>query len=312
MKVSILIPCHNAGRWIAAAVLSALSQTWTDTEVIVIDDGSTDNSVAVLRSFGSRITWETGPNRGGNAARNRLLEQATGKWVQFLDADDLLRPRKVENQLASWAAAGAKEDVIYSPVQIETWRNDGTTEVAQSLVDSDAPLEEQWVRWQLAQTGAVLWNTGAIRRIGGWNEAYVCCQDNEIVLRALQQGLTFHYSPCAEAVYRIWSQQTVCRRDPGRTIQVRTELTRSMLGWLAGRRELDERIRHAAAEMLFEMSRQLATSDLETAVAYHDAARADGLMRLRGPAAPWTYRWAYRLLGFEGAERLARWRRPPG
>ena len=90
--VSILIPCYNAERWIAQAIESALAQTWSEKEVIVVDDGSTDHSLEVIRQFDGRISWETGLNRGGNAARNRLLELARGEWLQYLDADDYLRP----------------------------------------------------------------------------------------------------------------------------------------------------------------------------------------------------------------------------
>ncbi len=85
MLISILIPCFKAERWIAQAIESALAQTWPEKEVIVVDDGSTDGSLEVIKSFGDRIRWETGPNRGGNAARNRLLELARGEWLQYLD-----------------------------------------------------------------------------------------------------------------------------------------------------------------------------------------------------------------------------------
>src|SRR6266404_1994004 len=98
--VSILIPCYNAERWIAQAIESALAQTWLEREVIVIDDGSTDGSLDIIKSFDGRIRWESGPNRGGNAARNRLLELSRGEWLQYLDADDFLLPNKLERQIA--------------------------------------------------------------------------------------------------------------------------------------------------------------------------------------------------------------------
>src|SRR5437868_11251554 len=98
MLVSILIPCYNAERWVAQAIESALSQTWPEKEVIVVDDGSTDGSLDVIKRFGHLIQWETGPNRGANPTRNRLLELAEGDWLQYLDADDYLMPRKIERQ----------------------------------------------------------------------------------------------------------------------------------------------------------------------------------------------------------------------
>src|SRR5260221_12220127 len=98
-KVSILIPCYNAERWIAQAIQSALDQTYANCEVIVADDGSFDRSLKIIRSFGERICCESGPNRGGNPTRNRLLELAHGDWVQYLDADDYLLPDKVARQV---------------------------------------------------------------------------------------------------------------------------------------------------------------------------------------------------------------------
>jgi glycosyltransferase involved in cell wall biosynthesis len=82
MLVSILIPCYNAERWVAQAIETALAQAWPEKEIIVVDDGSQDGSLEVIKRFANRIRWETGPNRGGNVARNRLLELARGEWLQ--------------------------------------------------------------------------------------------------------------------------------------------------------------------------------------------------------------------------------------
>src|SRR5262245_36644589 len=94
--VSILIPCYNAERWIAQAIESALTQSWPAKEVLVVDDGSTDRSLNIIKSFGGRIRSEASNHRGSNQTRNRLLELAHGQWVQYLDADDYLRPGKIE------------------------------------------------------------------------------------------------------------------------------------------------------------------------------------------------------------------------
>ena len=115
MLVSILIPCYNAERWVAQAIESALAQTWSEKEIIVVDDGSRDGSLDVIKSFGNQIRWETGPNRGGNVTRNRLLELARGEWLQYLDADDYLLPPKVERQVTFLREYPAC-DVVYSPV----------------------------------------------------------------------------------------------------------------------------------------------------------------------------------------------------
>ena len=93
--VSIIIPCYNAKKYLKQAIDSVLAQTYPHCEVIVIDDGSTDSSLEILKKYHQLIRWETGPNRGGCAARNRGIEIANGEWIQFLDADDMLHPEKI-------------------------------------------------------------------------------------------------------------------------------------------------------------------------------------------------------------------------
>ncbi len=89
-KISIIIPCYNMEAWVEEAIQSGLIQEGVIPEVIVIDDGSTDRSLEVIKKFKENILWETGPNQGVNAARNRGLAKATGKYALFLDADDFL------------------------------------------------------------------------------------------------------------------------------------------------------------------------------------------------------------------------------
>lgn len=98
--VSILIPCYNSERWIAETIESALAQTWQNKEVIIVDDGSTDSSFAVAKRFDSPIVKVTSQeSRGAGSARNRALKEAQGEFFQYLDADDLLSPKKIEKQV---------------------------------------------------------------------------------------------------------------------------------------------------------------------------------------------------------------------
>jgi len=98
--VSIVVPCFNAAPWICAALESALQQTWPATEIIVVDDGSTDGSLAIARSFEARgVRVFSQPNAGASSARNRGLREARGDFIQYLDADDLISPGKVAAQM---------------------------------------------------------------------------------------------------------------------------------------------------------------------------------------------------------------------
>lgn len=98
--VSIIIPCYNAAPWLAATLESAIAQTWPAIEILVVDDGSTDESVSIVRRFNHpQLKVITQPNAGAAAARNRGLSEADGEYIQFLDADDLLAPDKIALQL---------------------------------------------------------------------------------------------------------------------------------------------------------------------------------------------------------------------
>lgn len=301
--VSILIPCHNGARWLAAAVDSALRCIHSG-EVIVVDDGSTDASAEIGRSFGSRITWLSQPAQGGNAARNRLLAAARGEWLQFLDADDYLEPEKVTRQLAE-ARDIANADVLYSPVWEETWRNDVVASRRASTLDASADLWTQWIRWQLPQTGGALWRAAALRNLGGWNEAMPCCQEHELYLRALQAGLRWQFCASPGAIYRLWSEETVCRKDPVRVISTRTVLIDQAVAWLKKSGSLQLAHLNAASQAFFEMARTWARYDLDAAARYLAERQQHAAVRPRGPAAPLNYRLAYHLLGFRRAETLA-------
>ncbi len=97
--VSVIIPAYNAERFLRETVDSALNQTYRDTEVLVIDDGSTDETPGILDAYGDRIRVLRQANQGRAAACNAGVETARGEWIAFLDADDLWLPEKLERQM---------------------------------------------------------------------------------------------------------------------------------------------------------------------------------------------------------------------
>jgi len=303
--VSIGIPCFNAARWLEQSVESALAQTWPEKEIIVVDDGSTDASPEIARRFGGRIQLIVTENRGGNHARNLALQAATGAWMQFLDADDYLEPEKLARQFAE-TNEGTDADVLYSPTWIEDLGK-GTRDPG--AIDTRYDLYGQWLSWHLPQTGGALWRKSALDALGGWKEGQPCCQEHELYLRALQAGLRFRLAPTPHAVYRIWSEQTVCRRDPRQVVRVRTQLMDALQDWMQTRGLWTPGHSRIAGRAFFEMARTMAKFNLDEAVAYHRDRKEKRLIYLDGPAAPFRYQLVYRSIGFAAAERLAAMRR---
>ena len=104
LNVSVIIPNYNYGRFLAAALESVLTQTYAAYEVIVVDDGSTDDSLAVLAGYADHVSVLRQKNQGVGAARNAGVAAASGDLIAFLDADDYWLPRKLEVQVAHFAA----------------------------------------------------------------------------------------------------------------------------------------------------------------------------------------------------------------
>lgn len=302
-QVSILIPCYNADRWITQAIQSALDQTYPHKEVIVVDDGSSDRSLALIKSFGDRIRWETQPNRGGNATRNRLLALSQGEWIQYLDADDYLQPEKIARQVQHLLATPA--DLIYSPSRFEYWESHS---VRQEIVPIPAPYDP-WIllaRWYLPQTGSPLWRKQAIVEVGGWKPEQPCCQEHELYTRLLMAGKQFSYFAEAGSVYRQWSEATVCKRNKPEVFRQRLTIEATIEQFLRRSNQLTDDRLAAINQARFECARLIWLFDRGWArqvVAQIQA--SDPRFIPSGSAAPGFYRFAYRWLGFTQAEQLA-------
>jgi len=305
-SVSILIPCYNAEQWIGEAIESALAQTYPHTKVIVWDDGSTDKSPEIIASYEPQIEWHRAPNEGGAAARNRLLECASGAWVQYLDADDYLEPNKIAQQVEILGDAREEVDVLYGPNTVQhhddeaVWRE----------LDPIEYTEDPWAAlatWDLPQTGSPLWRRRALVDVGGWKEDQPVCQEHELYLRLLMAEKNFQYTDAGGAVYRQWSEDTVCRRDQARTKRHQVEIVRRAEKFMAANNLMTPRRRtvlnnayHSYSRMMWLFDRERATELMQ-----HVERQTEGAFRPSRTRVPKLYRWTYATLGFNAAEQAA-------
>lgn len=193
-RVSIIIPCHNAEHYIGDAIRSALDQTYRDREVIVVDDGSTDGSLEVIRSFGDSIRWETGPNRGGSAARNRGLKLSTGDLVQFLDADDLLFPEKLAEQVP--VAVRFPGTMVFCDWEVVILKDGVTQPVTLDFKNGeDDPVCFCLRPNHVLQTLAPLHWRSSLEKVGGLREGLPCSQERDLHLRLACAGIPFYHLP---------------------------------------------------------------------------------------------------------------------
>lgn len=151
-SVSVIITCYNHGRFLAEAIDSALNQTVPPAEILVLDDGSTDHTPAVAAAFGSAIRYTRLEHSGPSRPRNEGLARARGDFIQFLDADDVLLPRKLEVHHAALAGveglAAALCDYRFGRAdaldQPPAW---GSARLSPRL-DAGRPLQDLAWRWE--------------------------------------------------------------------------------------------------------------------------------------------------------------------
>jgi glycosyltransferase involved in cell wall biosynthesis len=170
-RVSVVIPTYNYGRFIAEAIASVLNQTHAVEETIVIDDGSTDETEAVVRVFGDRVRYVRQDNAGVCAARNKGVVESSGEFIAFLDADDTWEPTKIGKQLAKFAE---DEEIGLVHCSMREFDNE-TGETISFHLDG----EEGWVADDLLLSerpaingpgGAIMVSRNAFNDVGGFDE----------------------------------------------------------------------------------------------------------------------------------------------
>ena len=205
--VSILIPTYNACEWLADTLRSALAQTWERKEIIVVDDGSGDETLPIARLFESdavRVFTQT--NHGAAAARNRAFLLSKGDYIQWLDADDLLAPDKIERQLAALREVDSKRVLLSSAWAYFNYRTHRARFVPTSLWQDLSPAE--WLLRKLGenlhmQTATWLTSRELAEAAGPWDTRLLSDDDGEYFCRVLLASEGTRFVPQAKVFYRI-------------------------------------------------------------------------------------------------------------
>jgi glycosyltransferase involved in cell wall biosynthesis len=307
--VSVLIPAFNVERWIRQSIESALNQTYRPIEVVVVDDGSSDQTVREIERFGNAITLFRSEHAGGNAARNQLLHAANGSWLQYLDSDDYLLPGKIAQQMELIAQEPAL-DVVCSPVILR--HEEKQTE--QLLPFDDPPdMITEYIRWGAVNTNGFLFRRSALLEVGGWNESQIACQEHELLLRLLLKGRRVRCLSEPGAVYRMHGLSTVSRKDPLRTARLQVDLLNQIDDYLSRSGRLSGEYRRALYISRMETARKTWSVDRVFSHSLASRAVAHGrVWRASSPALPPIYQIIRNLFGFSAAEFVASCQRSMG
>lgn len=301
--VSVIIPAHNAARWIRDSVSSALNQIWRTVEVIVVDDGSTDDTAAILDSFtDDRLEVIRQIQSGASAARNAGMRVAGGELIQFLDADDELSADKIELQIdalrrsppgsiASCAWVHLGPDGTRDPLERSAWT---VTDPIDWLVDS-------LLGGGMMQPACWLTPKDVIDRAGPWNEALTLHDDGDFFARVLAQAATNVFVAGPRVLYREHDASLSRHRDT-RSAESAFAVCRSRHAVISSRRN-DDKARSAIATQYAQFVYEFSLSSPQLAADAMSIIESLGARPapITGGAA---FRFCSQVAGFPAAMRL--------
>jgi len=302
--VSVVIPCYNAERFVAETLDSAFTQTYLNTEIIVVDDGSTDGSAELIHAYSNRVRAEFGPNRGASAARNRGTALARGEFIQYLDADDLLMPDAIEQRVATLRKTGA--DAVYSDwerlVEIEPGVFEVGDRVAQRIEDFHNIPETAMLIGFWVPPAALMYRRSLVGKVGGWQEKLAVFEDGRFLLDAALVGARFAYVPGVGARYRMHPGSLSRRRSRTAVMSDVFRNARDLQAVFEARGAMSAEQRHAIASIYHFTARSLF---------FHDrAAFRDCVARLYEVEPGFRPNWpkvaglASAMIGFRAASAL--------
>jgi glycosyltransferase involved in cell wall biosynthesis len=196
--VSVVIPCYNGAKFLREALESVLGQTHPVLEVIVVDDGSTDDSAAIAESFGTPVRVIRQSNQGESVARNRGIEAAVGAWIAFLDADDLWLPNKIAAQIS---AASPRTTIVGTAVR-DQWMEEERPDTPHPIVPVLDWMDYCFTHGCPCHISSLMVRAGFQARFPEWTRYG---EDALFVLDLLREGDAVQ---CPEVL-------TVYRRHPG-------------------------------------------------------------------------------------------------
>jgi glycosyltransferase involved in cell wall biosynthesis len=320
--VTVIIPTFNSEKVISRSIDSVFTQKYPRIEIIIVDDGSTDNSVAVarqkLQGFANFQILELGKNQGASAARNAGLRAATGTWVQFLDSDDLLMPGKLETQMAVCNTVPADVAAVYSPWNHGHLSDDGQIEWLAKLrtpdIEGKAPIMCLVAGPRPLLAGNLTRKT-VLDAVGGFDEALRFWECEELCVRVAEKG-RFVSVPTNEATY-LWTLRRGDLYIGGQ--EARYQSKDVCFGWIklavkaAHGRLLDELLskedKYTLLHECTAWARLLYSQHKADFGAYLSLAQK--LDPNVGPAYPSYIAALSRLIGYEKAEGVARLTRQP-
>jgi glycosyltransferase involved in cell wall biosynthesis len=304
--VSILIPTYNSAQWIAETIRSALAQTWERKEIIIVDDGSTDQTLQVARQFESEsVHVVSQQNQGAAAARNKAFSLSHGDYIQWLDADDLLAADKIARQMEVVSSGESSRTLLSAPWGPFIYRVRRAEFTPNALWCDLSPAEfllRKLGQKIFMQTAVWLVSRELSEAAGPWDASLVSDDDGEYFCRVMLASSGIRFVPDAKVYYR---RVGIGRLSHvGRADNKLEALWRSMQLHIGYLRSLEdsERVRAACIQYLQNYFVVFYGQRPDIVDQMHEVARGLG-GQLGVPSLSWKYAWIKTLFGWSLAKR---------
>jgi len=257
LSVSIIIPTFNSAEWLPATIRSALSQTTPPTDILVIDDGSTDATTEICRSFEGKISYEKIQNSGVSLARNRGADQSQSEWLLFLDSDDVLFPCAIETLLATARQSASR--VAYGHVlqRGKTPFDNRLNGYPYAIGEAPIPALRNFWRSAIITPGSAIVQRSLHHEIGGFVSGYEPMEDRDYWVKCGALSSFGFSTSCV--LDKTWRESSAGTQSSKRILNgMRAQ--EAFLGW-CGERNIDSSflkttpiqiIEHAIKSALFE------------------------------------------------------------
>lgn len=304
MKVSVVIPCYNVEDYVKECLNSILAQDHADLEVICVDDGSKDGTVASIQAIqagprGEVVRLLQQANKGAAAARNHGLREASGEYIQFMDADDLLHPRKIGHQ-ARLAAKAGRPDLIVGSFEIINAAGGIIQE--RYYTKSSGDVWMHLMRTDLGNTVSNFWKRSIVEAAGGWDEGMRSSQEYDLMFRILLSDPTVLFDTEQYTIVRKRETGSITQTNLGGNWVRYVNLRLRIIEHLQKQRSTSEL--QAFYQFLFDSIRVLYEYDPKAALEFHRTRLPKEFRPTASPTTRSTYLLLYNILGFRATQQL--------
>ncbi len=296
--ISVIIPCHNAEKFISECIESVIQQTYKETEIICIENNSSDNTLLVLnnykKKYPDKVIVLIESQHGASVARNSGLKIAKGEWIQFLDADDILLPEKLRTQMN--LISETNSDLIVG--NYSRTENNKTENIIQ--------IKNSWeglIKGRLGFTSSNLWKKSVLINVGGWDNVR-SSQEAILMFKILKQNSIVLFDEEFNTIKMERTLSSISKTNVKDNIIRYIELRINIWEYLKSSGQLTNNLLNVLKINVFDSIRILYSENKEAGIELYIKYVKNKFEPVSSSSSSAFYLFFYKLLGFKVIQKI--------